>query len=161
MASFQKAIGPLIRREGGYNVTKDDHGGPTKFGISSTAYPKIDIESLTRDDAEDIYLVDYWRPLRCDQIVDQRVAEAIFDFGVNSGVSRSAKAVQIVLGVQIDGDIGPITLAAINAADPEVLALRFALQRIAFYTGLALKRSSQRKFLPGWIARSLEVALLT
>ena len=160
MAEFLIAVKGVLEREGGYVKDPDDHGGATKYGISQRSYPQLDIEMITREDAVDIYDLDFWNPLRCNEIIDQVLANCLFDFGVNAGLKQSVKVMQAVAGVSVDGFIGPITMGAINEkcvqGGAEILALRFTLCRIAFYSDLAARRKSQRKFLPGWINRALK-----
>lgn len=155
MASFERAIGNVLELEKGYSNDPADRGGETKFGISKRSYPHLNIRDLTRQDAEDILHIDYWDRLWCDMVVGQKIAALMFDFAVTSGVRVSTKAVQSLVNVKIDGFIGPVTLAAINSTDQEILALRFTLERIRYYSAVAAGRASQRKFLAGWINRAL------
>lgn len=156
MADFHLAIGMVLRHEGGYVSDPDDSGGETKFGISKAAYPHLNIANLSRSEAIDLLYKDFWLPLRCDRMNRQRTALALFDFGVNAGVKRAAMVLQGALGVTVDGSIGPVTLAAVEAADDQKLAMQFTLDRIRFYAGLAAGRTSRRKFLPGWVFRALD-----
>ena len=52
MADFHLAIPTLLRHEGGYVNDPDDCGGVTNFGICQRSYPKLDIASLTLDEAK-------------------------------------------------------------------------------------------------------------
>jgi len=158
MANFSQEIDGLIEREGGFNSTPDDSGGVTKYGISQASFPGLDIASITRQDAKDIYFSKYWSPLNCDAIVDQRLAGVLFDHGVNAGTRRAAKTLQALVGVRIDGIIGTKSIAVINSAGDADLSLRYTLQRIAYYSGVAGHRRSQLKFLVGWINRALDAA---
>lgn len=156
MADLLTAAEKVIRREGGYVHDPDDAGGRTKYGISQRAYPDLDIANLTKAETIDIYEADYWTPIQGNKIKDQRLAEILLDFAVNAGVNRAVRTLQATLDVQIDGDLGPVTLGALNAGDPEKVALHFTLRRIGFYAGLAIKRKAQQKFLAGWVARALD-----
>ena len=153
MANFMHAIGGLLDREGGYVKDRDDGGGETKYGISKLAYPHLDIAGLMKQDAIDIYHIDYWDALACGSFVSQRVANVVFDFGVNAGVKRSAKVLQQCLGVRVDGWIGPITIKAVNDMDGDTLAYKFSLKRVAYYTAIAARSKRQLKFLVGWLNR--------
>ena len=78
---------------------------------------------------------------------------AVFDFAVNSGVSRSAKYLQRIVGVAQDGVIGNGTLAAVGRHDPAKLVRRLCGDRLAF-----LKRLRHWKtFGRGWSRRVGEV----
>jgi lysozyme family protein len=53
----------------------------------------------------------YWNALACDQL-PAGVDYCVFDYGVNSGNSRAAVALQQFVGTTVDGEIGPLTIAA-------------------------------------------------
>lgn len=157
MANFNDAVEKTLINEGGYVNDKDDIGGETKFGISKRAYPDVDIKNLTVEEAKKIYKRDYWDRLRCDEIISQKVAFELFDTAVNMGVRTASKLIQGCVGVKPDGIIGNITLQAINETDEELLLLRFKLAKITRYVYLAKKRPENKKFLLGWINRTLDV----
>jgi lysozyme family protein len=56
---------------------------------------------------------------------------------------------QRAVGVADDGHIGPLTTAAINAANSSDVILRFNAERIEFYT----KLSTFSTFGRGWVNR--------
>jgi lysozyme family protein len=49
--------------------------------------------------------------MSCDEL-PSGVDYAVFDYGVNSGISRAAKVLQRLVGTDVDGEIGPNTIAA-------------------------------------------------
>ena len=155
MADFNKAIKKTLINEGGYVRDKDDRGGETNFGISKRSYPNVDIKNLTIAGAKEIYKRDYWDRLRGDDIVSQKVAFELFDTAVNMGVRTASKLIQGCTDVHPDGAIGNITLQAINETDEELLLLRFKLAKIARYAYLVKKRPTNKKFLLGWINRTM------
>ncbi len=87
------------------------------------------------------------------------MASSVFNFVVNtSAPGRPAVAVklaQLVVGVTPDGSVGPRTLAALNAHDPEKFVLAYALAKVARYRDIVTRDRSQREFLLGWINRAL------
>jgi len=154
MTTFTRALDLTLRFEGEYSAHPDDPGGETKYGISQRAYPHLDIKNLTKEQAAEIYHRDYWLPARCDELPEQ-VAIAHFDCAVNCGVQAAARILQRALNVKDDGDIGPVTLAAVRAADPARLVERMLLERVAYYSDIALRRSQLRTFLAGWLSRTV------
>jgi lysozyme family protein len=60
------------------------------------------------------------------------------------------------VGAHPDGIIGNKTLQLINNTDEELLLLRFKLAKIARYAYITRKRPANKKFLLGWINRTLE-----
>lgn len=158
MADFDLAIVKTLIHEGGSKVTDDpvDRGGLTKFGISQLAYPDLDIKSLTEDDAKALYKKDYWDRVKGDYIHSQQMAEAIFDTAVNMGVRTSGRLTQLAAEVEpVDGIIGQKTVATVNKKDEELFLAKFAIVKIARYAHICSKNSSQKKYLLGWINRTL------
>lgn len=148
----------LIKYEGGYVNDPDDPGGETKWGISKRAYPKLDIKNLTEEDAKGIYYRDYYQKLNIPAIVDGRIAWQIFDFGVNAGVSRSAKIIQRLVGAKTDGVIGPNTVGKINTYIGRYpLYIEFLSERLKYYMMLTEVRIKNLKYLKGWVLRAMEL----
>ena len=158
MADFSLAIVKTLAREGGAKFTDDadDKGGATKYGISQSAYPQLDIRNLTEHQARDIYKRDYWDRLCGDEIDSQVIAEILFDTCVNMGVRTGSRLVQIALGIEpVDGIIGPESLRVINSADEHTLVANFTLAKVARYAHICNQDRTQTKYLLGWINRAL------
>ena len=112
--------------EGGYVNHPRDPGGATNMGIT-IATARIhgldkdgdgdvdfrDVKLLTKEDAIAVYARSYWNKLQCD-LLPSGVDAVVYDFGINSGTSRSAKFLQRLVGVTIDGYVGPQTVHATN-----------------------------------------------
>lgn len=167
-------INDLIRREGGYTNHPADRGGPTCWGITeqvARAYGYIgEIEAMPQSVARTIYLDKYWTAPRFDQVAEicPAVAEELLDTGVNMGQGTAATFLQRALNVlnregrlypdiAVDGGIGKMTLAALNAylkargKDGETVILRaLNAQQGARYIELAEKRPNQEEFVHGW-----------
>ena len=73
----------------------------------------------------------------------------VFDAAVNSGPGRAAKWLQACVGVEVDGDIGPKTLAAVNAFDPTQLIDDYKRRRLSFLLDLP----TWGTFGKGWTKR--------
>lgn len=168
MADFAPAFERTIVSEGGYELhnVAGDRGGMTYAGIARNKNPGwsgwdwIDRNEIPPTDlVRDFYLAGWWAPLRGDEIVHQRVAESMFDFAMNTSAygrpALAAKLVQLTAGATPDGAIGPRSVAAINAMDPDLFLARFALAKLARYRDICVKDKSQMKFIIGWINRLL------
>ena len=146
---FAAVLTTLFSHEGGFTADPADAGNwtsgacgrgrcvGTKYGISAAAYPGLDIPRLTLEDAEAIYRRDYWNRIKGDEM-PAGLGLLVFDSAVNNGVSRAAKWLQAALGVTIDGELGPRSMAALaeQAGDWRALALEFHAQRLAFMGAL-------------------------
>lgn len=144
--------------EGGSRLV-EDQGGLTRWGISHRAYPDLDIASLTRTHAEDIYFRDFWRPIKGNAL-PPALALVLFDAAVNLGPSQAVKLLQSCLRVTVDGVCGPETVAAAKMFLPraELVAL-FLEIRLRFYDSLAQKYTHHRPSIYGWRMRVMRLAL--
>jgi lysozyme family protein len=136
-----------------YSNVPGDHGGETKFGISKVAFPDIDVKNLTLDQARQFYINRFWVPYQLAKITNQHVADFIGDLLVNMGPCHDFQIVQRAcnsLGndLAVDGKVGPATLAAINAADPDKLKAQIVIAADRFYVNL-----HQPQFLKQWLWR--------
>lgn len=132
---FRKAFTLLIENEKGYVNHPEDPGGETNWGISKKSYPDLDIKNLTVEQARDIYYQDYWLVCNCD-LFQYALAFEVLDAAVNHGTTKAIMLVQQAAGVADDGELGPITVAAIKATSPEDMLLRFQGYRLRFLTKL-------------------------
>lgn len=172
MASARKAIHHVLQMEGGYVNDPDDPGGETKYGISSAAYPNVDIKNLTKEKAREIYRRDWWEPLRLDDVHDTDMAAEILDTAVNMGprpdeqdtdhpFTWAVKFAQMALSalgyrVNIDGKIGPETVKNLNRVsytdrDP-LLKIMNGLQFMRYWK-IQEENPEQAKFMRGWMRR--------
>lgn len=145
--NFDKFIERLLSHEGGFTKSPSDPGNwtggivgkgilrGTKFGIAANTYPDLDIEALTRQQAMQIYRSDFWDRLKCDQL-PAVVSFQLLDGAVNSGITQASRWVQRAVGVADDGNIGPMTIAALLAADKNDIAFKFLAARLDFMTRL-------------------------
>ncbi len=135
-ALFARALEHVLRWEGGDKLTDDprDAGGLTRWGISQRAYPDLDIRSLTREHATELYQRDYWDACGCGEL-EPGVALCVFDAAVNCGVQRALKWLEAAKRWR----------HARNIIDSVTQA------RLAHYRGL----SAYRWFGRGWEKRAL------
>lgn len=148
MDRFRTFIDRLLLHEGGYTNNPRDPGGETKWGISKRTYPALDIAKLTREEAIAIYRRDFWEKSEADTLPPP-VGFQLLDGAVNSGIDQATRWLQRAAGVADDGDIGPVTLAAIKATDPADLVMTFNAERLEFMTRL----STWSTFGRGWARR--------
>lgn len=160
MADFMK-YAPLLRSlEKGIANDPYDRGGFTVDGVTLSTFRRFygndkeeaDLRNITPPQWRSIMKTGYWDVCKADGINDQRTAELIVDWCVNSGTAR-IRNVQAILEVRPDGCVGPVTLAAINSADPEQLYGRIMSARVAWYERIVRNDPSQRRFLKGWMNR--------
>lgn len=161
MADAKKLI-PIIKRwEGGYSNHPLDKGGPTMKGVTLVTFRKYYGQDKTAEDLKNItdaqwfhiFKKGYWDPFKADDILSQSIANLVVDWAWGSGPVTAIKKVQKQLGVYVDGKVGPITLAAINTADPKELFDKLWNARKAHFEAICKANPSQNVFLRGWMNR--------
>lgn len=155
MADFEKAVKKVFEVEGGEVNDPTDKGGWTKFGISHAAYPSLDIKSLTKERAKEIYRKDFWEKIQGEKIQSQAVAEAFLLCAVNMGVTGATRLIQQLLLLSTDGIVGPVTINKLNQSNERMILDQLTLLQIERYVSICLRVKSQVKFLLGWIIRAL------
>ncbi|HUU95482.1 MAG TPA: TIGR02594 family protein, partial [Phycisphaerae bacterium] len=126
-ALFETALAHVLEMEGGYSDDRHDPGGPTNQGITLkvfAAWKGITLDAGSRDaligelkqipeaEVQEIYAARYWAPAACADLPPAR-AVFHFDAAVNHGVTGAARLLQQAVGTDVDGEIGPLTLAAV------------------------------------------------
>jgi lysozyme family protein len=158
--TFKAAVAKVLLREGGYVNHPADRAGETNWGISARSYPHLDIKTLTRDQAVEIYHRDYWQgTYRWLQDLEPDKAVLIFDFAVNMSPTSHGKCVQHALNacthrVKIDGVVGPQTLSALRIVHHQIFAAAFRATVAGHYRRRAAEDPTQVPFLQGWLTRA-------
>ena len=125
--NFERCFAFIMSWEGGYSNDPDDPGGETNFGISKRAHPKVDIQHLTEEEAQNIYRTEYWTPANC-QARPWPWDLILFDTAVNLGFRRAMVMFQ---------------------ENPDWKD--YLMARIKYYISISSK--TKDKYLKGWINR--------
>lgn len=167
MAKIENLVEYILKWEGGYVDHPNDPGGATNMGVTiGTAkslglkydknkdgkITKADIKLLTKKDAMEIMKYHYWDKCKADQITSQAVANILVDWFWMSGVNAT-KGIQRLVGVNVDGKIGPASLAAINKQNEKDLVERLYEARRQFYKTIISRNSKLKSFEKGWTNR--------
>lgn len=150
-----RAIALVIRLEGGETNDPDDPGGRTKFGLSQRTYPRLNFDTLTEEQAREIYKQDWWDKYGYAHL-PAALAVLLFQLAVNMGPVTAHSLLQraladVGLPVAADGRLGPVTIkAAREYRAPDVLELLIRAGAIERY-----RRLGKPKFLAGWVRRAM------
>jgi lysozyme family protein len=140
MYDFPPSLAYILQSEGGLVDDPRDPGGRTDAGVTQHTYDHWrvtrglrlrDVADITPDEKSAIYRTMYWAPVLGDQL-PAGVDYQVFDCGVNSGPYRASCLLQQVLNVDVDGYIGPETIAAARAADPKQIISAFTQAHLAY-----------------------------
>ncbi|RDU51775.1 hypothetical protein CQA37_09365 [Helicobacter sp. MIT 99-10781] len=179
MADFKIAKAKTLKWEGGYCNVEGDKGGETIFGIARNMHPDLKLWNIVDDykktvapfdkskyaeleklclgnvqfveQMENFYKKEFWDKIKGDEIQSQDSANAIFDFAVNSGVTRATKYAQSTLSVYSDGVFGAQTLEKLNSVGV-AFCNHYCDNRASFFKEIAQK-GENAKFLKGWLRR--------
>jgi len=174
--TIDQQIDAVIGREGGYVNDAADRGGPTRWGTTEQVARAFgyqgDMKVFPRESAAEIYRKRYWIAPGFDKVaaVYPRVAEEMFDTGINMGPAVAARFLQRALNalnrgavdypdITADGNLGALSIAALkgyqskrgSAGEAVLLKALDALQG-ARYFEIAEGSKSQEAFLYGWLA---------
>jgi len=159
-ANFFKSLEMVLHHEGGFVDHKDDPGGATNKGITHKTYADFlgrpledvnELKNIPEDHIQLIYKKGYWDKIKGDEL-PSGLDFCVFDWAVNSGPGRAAKALQKAVMVSQDGVIGPMTLEAVKEYDPAELIESITGYREEFYRNL----STFETFGKGWLRRTKE-----
>jgi lysozyme family protein len=173
MANVKEAIDRVLIEEdatlSAHVVNLHDGAGRTRLGITSVNHPELiprgffDEAKMNRIQAiavaEQVYSDYYATPLHIADIQDQALANAVLSFGVNSGIATSAHTLQqacVECGehLDVDGHLGPATIAAVNSLNAKWLLTEFSNLAQAYYKLIASIHPADEVFLRGWLARA-------
>lgn len=165
MADVTKLIPHILKWEGGFVDDADDLGGQTNKGVTYQTYklyrrrkglpePTVeDLKNLSDEEFTDILKTLYWDVCLGDRINSQSVANAIVDWAWNSGTKTAVREVQRILGVEDDGIVGNITLAAINSYSTLPLFGAIQTARKFYIERICISRPKNKKYRKGWVNR--------
>jgi lysozyme family protein len=158
--NFDKALAAVLHHEGGFVNHPSDPGGMTNLGCTKTTWEEwvghpVDektMRALTPADVAPLYKRKYWDKIKGDELPNG-IDYACFDAAINSGPGRSVKWLQGCVGADMDGALGPKTLALVAAADQKELVEDYAKRRLSFLQDLPTFQTFGR----GWSRRVIEV----
>lgn len=161
---FGEAVALTARFEGGWYDGKGSHDpNPTMKGVTQKTYdayrdrcglPRGSVREIAEGELRAIYR-SYWADVDANRLPGP-IAAAVFDHGFNAGPAMGRRVLQRAAGVKDDGIIGPITLGAVAAADPEELFRRVLFERLAHYRAIAAEKPALRPALLSWVGRIVD-----
>lgn len=164
MANVNQLAPFILKWEGGFIDDPDDLGGATNMGVTIGTYeaycrkkgyskPTVErLKNLTKEEWTEILKTMYWDRWKADEIKSQSVADILVDWVWASG-AHGIKIPQRLLGVKVDGIVGPKTIAAVNAKNPRELFDMIKIARFDFIEDICHQRPTNNKFKRGWMNR--------
>lgn len=157
---------PFIKSwEGGFVNHPADPGGATNMGVTIATWKQQgydkdgdgdidanDLKLMTEDEARQIFKKNYWDRWKAAQIKDQSLANILVDWVWSSG-AYGIKIPQRMLGVTIDGIVGPKTLAALNEQKPVLFFNELKEERRKYLERICVTKPTNKVFMKGWLRR--------
>lgn len=137
MAKLKPALEATLKNEGFYGNDPDDTGGETLWGIARNADKKWQgwpiVDSLRNEEGfpqcmkdheellamrDELYRTRYWDLIDGDDIINQEVANDLFDKAVNMGVHQAVVLCQRSLAIPETGKMNTSTMNVLNTNNP-------------------------------------------
>jgi len=146
--NFDKAFDWVMKWEGLFSDDPNDPGNwtggqpgkgilkGTKFGISAMSYPSIDIKSLTKETAKEIYYKDYWLYNLC-QNKPYPIDIIHFNTCINPGKAIADRILKEVITDEM-----------------------YLLKLILYYSDLVNKYPIKKRYFVGWMNRVIDLMRL-
>ena len=158
--NFEASFTQVLKSEGGFVNNPKDPGGMTNLGCTKAAWEEhcghqVDekvMRALQPADVAPLYKRKYWDKV-CGDDLPSAIDYMVFDTAINSGPGRAVKLLQGCVGVEMDGGLGPKTLAAVRAFDAKQLIADYSKRRLSFMMDLP----AWVTFGKGWTKRVEEV----
>ena len=162
-SNFPKVLKAVLKHEGGWADNPKDPGGATMKGVTIATFrryvkanaTKADLRAITDEQLATVYRRQFWDEVHGAEL-PSGLDYAMMDYGVNSGPGRAIKELQGILGVTVDGRLGPATMAAVGKANTENLINELCDRRLAFMKRIQGGKLWQT-FGKGWSARVADV----
>lgn len=148
MTAFDSAVKFILKAEGADSDDPKDPGGLTRYGISQRAHPDVSVAKLTERAAVDLYRARYWEAYQLEKLPPP-IAVAVMDGTVQHGGRPAIRMLQHLVGVEMDGLIGPVTLAATYRMGMEECLTGYCARRAVYYGNL----STFGRYGLGWMRR--------
>jgi lysozyme family protein len=143
----------------------DDAGGATLCGVTIDTYRRYrlnvkgirytsvyDLKRMPYADWKDILRRYYWNRWQADGIQNESFALILVDWVWGSG-KYGITIPQRLLGITVDGIVGPQTLSALNKRLNEAFFNEIKKARKDYFEQICIRRPQNRKFLRGWMRR--------
>lgn len=181
MSNFDEALVYVLGGEGDFVDDQEDAGGTTKYGISFSFLKRLPMDRLklygisyVDDDhlkqiikdidiktAKTVYKGEFWDNTPIHKVNSQNVANIYLDCAVMSGIADATKFLQRAVCAYLgeynllidDGVCGQKTLDKINFYG-NLLIPPLRSERASHYRQIVLRKTSQEKFLKGWLRRA-------
>jgi lysozyme family protein len=146
-AHYIAAVELVAKHEGGWANDPRDPGGATMKGIIQRNYdayrdarklPRRSVRLIEDDEVATIYH-GFWRSSGADKVEEAgkpHLAAVTFDWGFNAGPERGRRYLQAAVGIapaQVDGILGPKSIAAIAQCDEHAAVARYLELRALHY----------------------------
>ena len=140
-----------------YHCDPNDPGGATAWGVTHGTWASAanagfvtgDLASAPKDALAAVLRVNYWARCQCGNM-PPGVGFTLFNMAMLSGDGEAERILQTVVGVTVDGVVGPVTLRAVSAWSAADLITRLTDRDEDFFATLP----GAKYFQHGWDRRA-------
>lgn len=168
--AFEAWVAHVLFWEGGYANNPNDSGGETNKGVTWATFQSVgplvlsvpttrDVFLSLTDDQVKMFMKYYWDRSGAGKIAYAPAAAMVAEIAWGSGAGIAGTSLQRVLnqvfgsGLDEDGSIGPLTIAAANAVPGAQLLAQLISYREWWLNDLVRRRPKDENFIGGWMNR--------
>jgi lysozyme family protein len=141
-----------------FHITANDPGKGTSWGVTEATWGEAvglglvrgALSDASKDDLGKVLKALFWDKCQCDGM-DPAIGVVVFNMAMVCGVGGASKILQRAVGADVDGQIGPQTLAMVKAHDPASLVTLLTARDVQFFDSL----SNEPWFHDGWDQRAV------
>lgn len=155
MADFKTSLNIVLSHEGGHNAAKPavyrgiysgSEPGRSWSGWSFFKGKKPKFNQVFNDpniikSVENFYFENYWKPYNLGSIENQKIANFLFDWLVNTNPIKVSKITNTLLGLKASTLITKKAIDLINSLPSDEILNKFISARVVFLSGLKLAKS--------------------
>lgn len=126
-------------------------------GTIAKASPLCNSDSVLEAMVQKFYKTNFWNPNKLDQLIHQHTADEIFTTGILTHPKTAAKFAQTVVGLAVDGSIGPISIKKLNEYSWELFDKQYDQVEIGHYMDLIKANAKFKMYEKGWKNRAVAI----
>ncbi|MEI6507883.1 MAG: glycosyl hydrolase 108 family protein [Bacteroidota bacterium] len=169
MAKFNVMFNQTIHPKGGYAKYSYKGDGEVYKGINRKAYPdwkgwilidlvktqltfpaNLDYNILVQDEVISFYQINFWDKMNGDKILNQNIADTIFEYAINVGLVECIKYTRYVLNIEPGEEMDNAVINGLNNVNADFFISEFLKTRNRKHNETYKMKKLTGKYFTNW-----------